>query len=113
MRSSAPTNVRVLAGAGLAAVAAMVLIDLVHPFGAGAAYGGRRYVSTAPVLTLGLAGLMALPVSRSWRRLKLVPPALVVWNLWLLASYELLIIVHDVYPTLREASAYAVGFGAP
>ncbi len=105
-------NVRTLAAAGLVAIVAMVAIDVVHPFGAGASFGGRRYVSTAPLLTLGLGALLAAPQWRlsSW---KLVLPALAVWNVWLLTSYELLTIVHDVYPTLTEATGYAVGMGAP
>ena len=47
---------------------------------------------------------------RGW---KILLPALCVWNLWLLTSYELLTIVHGVYPTLREATRHAVGLGAP
>ena len=112
-RRSNPRDVRVLAIAGLAAIVAMVAIDVLHPFGAGAAFGGRRYVSTAPLLTLGLAAILALPVRRVSPRWKLALPALMVWNLWLLASYESLTTFHGVYPTLHEAARYAVGLGAP
>ena len=111
-RRSHPIEIRALAGAGMAAIVAMVLIDILHPFGPGAAYGGRRYVSIAPVLTLGVAGLLAMPVRQSLRGWKIVLPALCVWNLWLLTSYELLTIVHGVYPTLREATRHAVGLAA-
>ncbi len=106
-------QVRVIAVAGLAAIVVMVAIDVMHPFGAGAAYGGRRYVSAAPVLTLGVGAILALPVGRSSPRWKLVLPALMLWNLWLLTSYERLTVFHGVYPTLREAARYAVGLGAP
>ena len=112
-RRSNPRDVRVLAIAGLAAIVAMVAIDVLHPFDAGAAFGGRRYVSTAPLLTLGLAAILVLPVRRVSSRWKLVLPALMVWNLWLLVSYESLTTFHGVYPTLHEAARYAVGLGAP
>ncbi len=112
-RRSNPRDVRILAIAGLAAIVAMVAIDVLHPFGAGAAFGGRRYVSIAPVLTLGLAAILALPDRRVSSRWKWAMPALMVWNLWLLASYESLTTFHGVYPTLREAARYAVGLGAP
>lgn len=106
-------QVRVVAVAGLAAIVVMVAIDVLHPFGAVAAYGGRRYVSAAPVLTLGVGALLALPVGRSSASWKLVLPALMLWNLWLLTSYERLTVFHGVYPTLREAARYAIGLGAP
>lgn len=112
-RRSEAREVRVVAVAGLVAILVMVVIDVLHPFGAGAAYGGRRYVSAAPVLTLGVGAILALPVGRSSPSWKLVLPALMLWNLWLLASYERLTVFHGVYPTLREAARYAVGFGAP
>ncbi len=112
-RRSNPRDVRVLAMAGFAAIVAMVAIDVLHPFGAGAAFGGRRYVSTAPILTLGLAAILALPVRSGFPRWKWALPALMGWNLWLLASYELLTTFHGVYPTLHAAARYAVGLGAP
>jgi len=112
-RRSNTRNVRVLATAGLAAIVAMVVIDVLHPYGAGAAFGGRRYVSTAPVLTLGLAALLTLPDRSVSARWKLGVPILMMWNLWLLASYEWLTIFHGVYPTLQEATGYALGLGAP
>ena len=112
-RRSNPATVRVLGSAGLAAIVAMVAIDVLHPFGAGAAFGGRRYVSTAPVLTLGLAALLTLPAGRGFRLWKLGIPMLMVWNLWLLASYEWLTIFHGVYPTLKEVTRFALGRGAP
>ena len=78
---SSTRDVRVLAGAGLAAIVAMVVIDVLHPFGAGASFGGRRYVSTAPVLTLGLSTLVALPARHRSAYWKLALPALMLWTL--------------------------------
>ena len=110
---SSSSRIYGLAISGIAAICVMVAIDVVHPFGAGAgtAFGGRRYVSTAPVLTLGLAAILALPTPR-WQW-KLILPGLVVWNLWLLMSYEWLIIFDGVYPTLQETAWHAFGLGAP
>lgn len=98
----------------IAGLVGMVLIDLTHPFGAGAAFGGRRYVSATPLIALGLAALLAPSMeSRARRAAWLLLPALTVWNLCLLVSYELLVIRHGVYPTLREAVRHVVGLEAP
>ena len=110
-RAEAPMT-RWFAWAGLVGIVGMLLLDLIHPYGAGAAFGGRRYVSVTPLLALGLTaflGGLAGPVARvvAWR----VFPLLTVWNLWVLASYELLIIRHGVYPTLLETVRHAAGLG--
>lgn len=111
-RSSAPT--RVIAIAALAGVAGMVLLDVMHPFGAGAAYGGRRYVSLTSFLALGLAGLMARASDDARARLVWSGlAALTAWNVWILFAYEMLIIRHGVYPTLAQTVRYAIGLGAP
>ena len=107
------SSVRILAVASLMAIVGMIAIDLVHPFGPGASFGGRRYISTTPLLTLGLAALPTLTPPQHRRGWVVLVSILTLWSLWLLLSYELLIIIHGVYPTLIEASAYAVGLGAP
>lgn len=110
-RSDRPTT-RWLAWSALAGVLGMVLVDLTHPFGAGAAFGGRRYVSATPLLALGLAAFLGpLVSSRSRAMAWVLLPALTTWNLWLLLCYERLIIRHGIYPTLLQAVRYAVGLG--
>jgi hypothetical protein len=102
---------RVLAAAALVGILGLVILDVIHPYGAGAAYGGRRYVSATPVLIVGLAALMAgqfVPRSLRWAVWPLAV-LLALANLWLIAAYELLVVVHGVYPSLAEALRYAVG----
>lgn len=104
--------VRWFAVAGLAGIAGIVAIDVTHPFGAGAAYGARRYVSVTPLVALGLAAWLSRSVGSRARALAWVAfPALTVWNLWLLASYECLVVRHRFYPTLAQAVRHAVGLG--
>jgi len=101
---------RWLALSGVAGVLGIVLIDAVHPFGAGAAFGGRRYVSVTPLLALGLATLlgdMAGPRAKAVAWILL--PALTIWNLCVLLSYELLVIRHGIYPTLLQVVRHAAG----
>jgi hypothetical protein len=105
---------RWVALAALLGVAGMVLLDVMHPFGAGAAYGGRRYVSVTPVLAIGLSTLLV----RSGRKVsgRVVRNGLLLLtaaNLLLLFAYEMLVLRHGVYPTLAETVRYAAGFGAP
>jgi hypothetical protein len=83
-----------------------------NPFGACAAFGARRYVSTTPLLTLGLSAFLGATVGRRVRTAAWVLlPALAVWNLCVLISYELLIARHGIYPTLQQAVQYALGGG--
>jgi hypothetical protein len=105
---------RWLALSGIAGILGIVLIDLVHPFGAGAAFGGRRYVSTTPLLALGLAALLDDMTSPRLRAAAwILLPALTILNLCLLLSYELMVTRHGVYPTLAQAVKYMVGLGLP
>ena len=41
------------------ATTALVVIDVIHPYGQGAAFGARRYVTLTPFLILGTAGAAA------------------------------------------------------
>jgi hypothetical protein len=105
---------RALAVSGMAAVAGILMLDVMHPFGAGAAFGARRYVSVTPLLALGLAvwlGNIVGPRVRAaaWIGLSV----LTAWNLCVLLSYELLIIRHGVYPTLLQVVRHAAGLGIP
>ncbi len=105
---------RWLAIGALAAVAGTIVLDVIHPFGAGASYGGRRYVSLTPFIALGLAALLARACDAKRERLVWSAfAALTVWNLWLLLSYEMLVIRHGVYPTLAQTVRYGIGLGAP
>jgi len=97
---------------GIVGMLGMVTVDLLHPFGAGAAFGGRRYVSATPLIALGLGTLLDRAMMARTRAVAWVAlPVLTVWALWLLLSYELLIIRHGLYPTLLETIRYAVGLG--
>jgi len=111
-RRGPSSTARWFAMAAVAGIAGMVVIDLTHPFGAGAAYGGRRYVSATPLVALGLAAMLGRTVGPRARRVAwVILPALTVWNLWLLASYELLVVRHGLYPTLLQVVRHAVGLG--
>lgn len=113
-RHSDAPEARMLGIASLVGVAGLILIDVTHPFGAGASYGGRRYVSLTPLIAIGLATLVS-EARAGQRRMVLwgVSAALTAWNLWLLFAYEMLVVRHGVYPTLLQAARYAVGLGAP
>lgn len=105
---------RWLAGAGLVAVLGMIAIDAIHPYRAGASFGGRRYVSVTPLLAVGLATLLghtpgARVRSAAWVGL----PLLAFANLCLLLAYELMVIRHDYYPALWQVVRYAAGLGVP
>jgi len=101
--------------AAIAGVVGILLMDLAHPFGggaAGAAFGGRRYVSATPLVALGLAALLGPQAGPRARSLSwILVPALTIWNLGLLLSYELLVIRHGIYPTLLQTVRYALGLG--
>ena len=103
---------RWFAWSGLLGMAGILLLDAMHPYGAGAAFGGRRYVSVTPLLTLGLAAFIGPTVGRRLRSAAWVLfPALAAWNLCVLVSYELLIVRHGIYPTLLQAVRHAFGGG--
>ncbi len=101
-------RVRRFAATGLAGVLGILFLDVVNPFGAGAAFGGRRYVSVTPLIALGLAYLLANGGRRMRTAAWTVLPILTVWNVWLMISYELLI-HHGLYPTLLQAARHALG----
>jgi hypothetical protein len=104
----------------LVGLAGMLFLDVVHPYGPGASFGGRRYVSFAPFLAMGLAAIVsgAGAHSKEPAELRLRGPAylalaLTAWQLVVLLSYELLVIRHGHYPTLAETVRHALGGGAP
>ena len=69
-------------------------------------------MSLSPLIALGLAALLGWQAGpRTSTVAWVLLPALTVWNLWLLVSYELLITRHDVYPTLLQSVQHAVAFG--
>ena len=110
-RGSQPAT-RWLACSGLVAIAGMFLLDVMHPFGAGAAFGGRRYVSVTPLLALGLATLFSPAAGQRLRTTAWVLlPALGAWNLCVMFAYELLTLRHGIYPTLLQTVRYALGGG--
>lgn len=98
--------IRRMAWAGLAAIAGLVLVDLLHPYGAGASFGGRRYLSALPLLALGLGTIV-----KARRAAAVLLALLTAWNLLLLLSYELLILRHDTYPTLAQTVRHLLGLG--
>lgn len=105
---------RRFAAFSLLGVAGMYLLDVLHPFGAGAAFGGRRYVSATPVVALGIAASIgAMAGDRPGRRRAMALfAALLLWNGWLLASYELLTL-GGIRPTLLQTIRHGVGLGRP
>ena len=111
-RRAETPHARTFSWAGLIGIGGMLVIDLIHPFGEGAGFGGRRYVSLSPLIALGLAALLGRHAGPRTNAIAWVLlPVLTVWNIWLLVSYELLIIRHDVYPTLLQTVQHAVGLG--
>jgi hypothetical protein len=95
----------------LAAVAAVVVIDVIHPYGQGAAFGARRYVTLTPFLILGTAGAIAWCAGKP--KLERAGPmfiaALSLVGLWLFVAYELLVLRHGVYGNLLTTWQYALG----
>jgi hypothetical protein len=102
---------RWIATAALAAIAGLVLVDVVHPYGQGAAFGARRYVSVTPLLILGVTAAIAACGARARLRRPgwIVIGALALAGLWLFIAYELLVLRHGVYPDLIQAWQYALG----
>ncbi len=111
VRGPLPPTERKVALSALAAVTALVFIDVIHPYGQGAAFGARRYVTFTPFLIIGVAGAIAWCVSKP--RLERAGPMfialLALANLWLLTAYELLILRHGVYGDLATTWRYALG----
>jgi hypothetical protein len=113
-RRSNSADVDPLPFAAILGVTALYLVDVLHPYARpGAAFGARRYVSGSPLIAIGIAGMLAgtSPPARRWTLILL--SALVLWNLWLLTSYELLVNLYRVYPTLGQTVRFAIGMGAP
>ena len=110
-RGPFPAPERSIAVSSLCAVAALVLIDTIHPYGQGAAFGARRYVSATPLLIVGTAGAIAWCLSqpRLERAGPLIIGLLAAINLWLFVAYELLIMRHGVYGSLATTWRYAIG----
>lgn len=110
-RGPFPAAERSVAVSSLCALVALVLIDVIHPYGQGAAFGARRYVSATPLLILGIAGAVAWCVSRP--RLEHAGPAFIALlaavNVWLFVAYELLVMRHGIYGNLATTWRYAVG----
>ena len=102
---------RWLAGSALVAIAVLVVVDIVHPYGQGAAFGARRYVSVTPLLVLGVTAAIAACGARARLRRPgwIAIGALALAGLWLFVAYELLVLRHGVYPDLTEAWRYALG----
>jgi len=111
VRGPFPAAERNVAVSALFAVAGLVLIDVIHPYGQGAAFGARRYVTVTPLLIVGIAGAIAWCVSkpRLERTGPLLIAALAAAELWLLIAYELLIMRHGVYGNLQTTWQYALG----
>ena len=106
-----PAAARWLAGSALVAIAVLVVVDIVHPYGQGAAFGARRYVSVTPLLVLGVTAAIAACGARARLRRPgwIAIGALALAGLWLFVAYELLVLRHGVYPDLTEAWRYALG----
>jgi len=110
-RGPFPTAERNVALAALAAAVALVVIDVIHPYGQGAAFGARRYVTLTPCLILGIGGALAWYADkpRLQRAGPLFVAVLALANLWLLVAYELLVLRHGVYGNLSTTWRYALG----
>lgn len=106
-------------GAALS-ILGVIWLDVVHPYGAGSAFGGRRYVSLGPIVVLGLAVLLADRGDRAPQTLRLGSRSLLtstalltVYSLWLLTAYELLAIRHGIYGTLQQVWRFGLAMGLP
>jgi hypothetical protein len=100
--------------AAVLGVIALYLVDVMHPYARpGAAFGARRYVSGSPLIAIGIAGMLNVTEGRSRRWTLALLFALVAWNVWLLTSYELLVNIYRVYPTLGQTIRFAIGLGSP
>ena len=109
--TSRSSTARLVAWSAVGGIVALVIIDVVHPYGQGAAFGARRYVSVTPFLIVGL-GQLIVPANRADGLRRPVFAALIVLaltNLWLFTAYELLAIRHGVYGSLAETWRYALG----
>lgn len=102
------------------AVLGVIWLDVVHPYGAGSAFGGRRYVSLGPILVLGLAALLADQRGRERQPFQLGSPVvltatilLTAYSVWLLAAYELLAIRYGIYGTLGEVWSFGLAMSIP
>jgi len=107
---------RAVALAAAVATAGIVWLDVVHPYGAGSAFGGRRYISLGVFGAIGLAAFLFANDDRSAARARWTRPlavVLVLYSLWLFVAYELLAIRHSVYGTLLEVMRYGLGLGPP
>ncbi len=106
-----PAGERSVAVSALVATTALVVIDVIHPYGQGAAFGARRYVTVTPFLILGTAGAAAWLVGNE-RYLKpgfALIGGLALANLWLFVAYEVLIMRHGHYGNLVDTWRYALG----
>lgn len=110
-RGPFPTVERSVALSGLVAIAGLVIVDVIHPYGQGAAFGARRYVTVTPLLVIGTAGAIAWCVGRPRleRRGPIAIGLLTLAGLWLFVAYELLILRHGVYGNLTTTWRYALG----
>ena len=106
-----PAGERSVAVSALVATTALVVIDVIHPYGQGAAFGARRYVSLTPFLILGTAGAAAW-LAGNERYLKpglALIGGLAAANLWLFVAYEMLIMRHGHYGSLIDTWRYGLG----
>lgn len=102
------------------AILGIIWLDVVHPYGAGSAFGGRRYVSLGPIVVFGLAALLADGRGQERQPLRLASPALLTatvlltaYSLWLLTAYEFLTIRYGIYGMLREVWRFGLAMGLP
>jgi hypothetical protein len=113
-RGSFPPAERSVAISAFVAILALVFVDTIHPYGQGAAFGARRYVSATPLLIIGVGGALAWAASRprAEKTVGRLVAALVIAELWLFVAYELLVLRHGVYGSLTTTWKYAVGMWA-
>lgn len=111
VRGPFPPAERSVALSALVGILALVLIDVIHPYGQGAAFGARRYVSSSVLLVIGIGGIVTW--SRRSAQLEKATLALVgtfvAAELWLFTAYELLVLRHGVYGSLMTTWRYAIG----
>ena len=115
IRGAESSEKRRIAFAALLGIASLYLVNVLHPYGQGASFGARRYVSASPLVAIGIAGVLNAAAARPRQRRASIGAlsALVVWNVWLLTCYELLVNLYGVYPTLLETMRFAIGLGPP